>query len=55
MANHTPVTRTEAQELQRQINFNKTLRMRAREKAEQKINEYNEKILRLEERLAEIS
>jgi hypothetical protein len=54
MANPNPILRDEAQELKRQINFAKTHRSRVFEKAQLKVAEYDEKIARLTEKLAEV-
>lgn len=58
MANPNPVIRTEEQELQRQLSWNKTLRAQAPEKAQQKLDEqvakYTERIETIEARLAEL-
>jgi len=54
MANPSPIIRNEEQELKRQISFTKTLRARVYTKAEQKANEYTEKLEALTARLEEI-
>lgn len=47
--------RSEAKELQRQINFAKTHRSRVMEKAQAKVAEYDEKIAELEAKLDRVS
>ena len=54
MATRAPLIRSEAQELQRQISFAKTLRERVYKKAEEKASEYSQKIETLEAKLAEL-
>jgi hypothetical protein len=51
MANPNPVIRNEAQELQRQISFARTLRERVYRKADEKATQYDEKIADLEAKL----